>query len=330
MNNYVFLSNETYLKAVKKHRFMMAQARVAVPLFIMLGISLGCSIMLMIAYRIFPDMFENTIGYEITEASMYLAYMAIPTFTFGLISGKKITSYFAVRRTGRHGFALFLFGLGIIYFGQYVAVIISNFLNGAGVFTPAGEYGDGDIGLLIFRIIYIAVFPAILEEFLTRGVILGELLPYGKGFAIVVSGALFAFMHMDLVQFPFAFLAGIAMAYVAVSYGSLRIAVLIHFANNFISVLFSSLPAFIPEEWCVFMEATVSALIFIGGISAAIYLMLKKDNKDVKRKALCANVNEEDKIDLRVSPLKNISPLLYVYAAVAVTMAIVEAVLSNI
>ncbi|MBR4257390.1 MAG: CPBP family intramembrane metalloprotease [Clostridia bacterium] len=330
MNNYVFLSNGQFIEAEKKRRFMSAQARVTVPLFMMFGISTGCSVLLFIASALFPDMMTNTVGIEITEAAMYLAYLSIPVFTFGLISGKRITSYFTVRRGGRHKVAMFFTGLGIIYFGQYVAVIVSDLLSGAGVDTSSGAYTERDIGLMIFRFVYISVFPAILEELLTRGIVLGELLPYGKGFAVVVSGAVFALMHMNLVQFPFTFLAGVAMAYAALYCGSLRVSMLLHFTNNFLSVLFMYLPTFISDEWSIFIEATVSAAIFICGIAGAIYLMVNKDKDDIERKARCVNVCETDKVDMRTSPLKNVSPLLYVFAVLSVIMAIIEAVLSSL
>ena len=57
------------------------------------------------------------------------------------------------------------------------------------------------------------------REMVYRGYILRTLLPHDKVFAIVVSSAMFALMHGNLLQIPFAFIVGLTCGYLAVKTG---------------------------------------------------------------------------------------------------------------
>ena len=327
MNNSILYFNLPDPAAEKKSRFMKAQMRVGVMLFISFGITVGCGLLLSAAYSLYPEMSKNELGDMIVQMMMYLSYMAIPVFTFGLLSGKKVRSYFTLGRGGGNKVAVFFAALGFVYFAQLVAAVLSDFLtfSGFGSSQSSADSPSADAAIIIMRFITIAVLPAIFEELMMRGILLGELLPYGKGFAIVISGVLFGLMHMNVVQLPFACIAGVAMAFAAVYTGSLRVAMLIHFTNNLISVVLTELPAFIDEEWAFLIEAALSAFIFLAGIAAVVYLIVNKNKKsDVERKALCVKTDEADKVDLRQFSLKDVSPVLYAYIAVASVMAILN------
>ena len=90
----------------------------------------------------------------------------------------------------------------------------------------------------LVAVILFAVLPALCEEFFSRYVILGTLLPYGRGVAIFVSALTFGLVHMNLYQIPYAFASGLVFGYVAIQGGSLLTPILFHFANNLISVIF--------------------------------------------------------------------------------------------
>ncbi len=94
--------------------------------------------------------------------------------------------------------------------------------------SPAG------IALWIFTI---SVLPALIEEFALRVVVLGSLRRYGDAFAIFASALLFALMHGNMVQIPFAFILGLVFAYITVITGSVIPAIIIHFINNLYSCI---------------------------------------------------------------------------------------------
>jgi membrane protease YdiL (CAAX protease family) len=102
-----------------------------------------------------------------------------------------------------------------------------------GIPVPRPTYPQSVLaGLLI-----LAVLPALCEEFFGRYVILGTLLPYGRGVAILISSLTFALAHLNFYQIPYAFAAGLVFAYVTVESGSLLPAILFHFINNLLSVI---------------------------------------------------------------------------------------------
>lgn len=83
----------------------------------------------------------------------------------------------------------------------------------------------------------IGLSPAFAEEFLFRGVIYGNLRPFGKTQAILISSALFALMHQNIGQFFYTFVGGIAMALMYELTGSIWCSIFFHLLNNELSVL---------------------------------------------------------------------------------------------
>ena len=107
--------------------------------------------------------------------------------------------------------------------------------------------------------LYVALFAPVFEEILFRGLILHNLLPYGKKIAIVGSAFLFGMFHGNLVQSPYAFLVGLVLGYVTVEY-SIVWAIALHMFNNFIlGDLAVRLSELIPS---VYVDIVLYALIF--------------------------------------------------------------------
>ena len=82
-----------------------------------------------------------------------------------------------------------------------------------------------------------ALAPAFAEEFLFRGVIYGNLRPFGKTQAILISSVLFALMHQNIGQFFYTFVGGVAMAIMYELTGNIWCSILYHMFNNELAVL---------------------------------------------------------------------------------------------
>lgn len=82
-----------------------------------------------------------------------------------------------------------------------------------------------------------ALAPAFAEEFLFRGVIYGNLRPFGKTQAILISSILFALMHQNIGQFFYTFVGGMAMALMYELTGTLWCSILFHLFNNELAVI---------------------------------------------------------------------------------------------
>ncbi len=100
-------------------------------------------------------------------------------------------------------------------------------------------YYDSAASIILYMTTAIA--PAFAEEFLFRGVIYGNLRPYGKWQAILISAMAFAFMHQNLGQLLYTFVGGIVMALMYEWTGSIWCGVIYHLFNNQFSVLSESL-----------------------------------------------------------------------------------------
>lgn len=129
-------------------------------------------------------------------------------------------------------------GLGFCTVGEIMTNIFASTMSFFGI-EPAGaslEFGDGLFGIILSTV-GVAIIPPLVEEFAMRGVVMGMFRRFGDGFAILVSAMLFGFMHGNLVQIPFAFVAGLGLAFVAIKSGSIWTAVFVHLLNNATAVL---------------------------------------------------------------------------------------------
>lgn len=117
-----------------------------------------------------------------------------------------------------------------------------------------------------------AVLPALIEEFAMRGVVMQSLRKYGDWFAIIMSSLVFALLHGNMVQIPFAFIAGIAIGYAVTVTGSMWTGVLIHFLNNLASIIMQIGIDNCSETVSAVITMSVVFVIMISGIiCAAIY-----------------------------------------------------------
>lgn len=94
----------------------------------------------------------------------------------------------------------------------------------------------------------LALIPALVEEFVCRGVIFHGLRHNGIWKAILISALLFGIMHMNFNQMSYAFVLGIVLALVVEATDSIWASVIVHFTFNASSVALNYLMnIFAPE-----------------------------------------------------------------------------------
>lgn len=100
------------------------------------------------------------------------------------------------------------------------------------------------------------------EEILFRGFLLQNFKRYGVRFAIIFSAILFGIYHGNIVQTPFAFILGLLLGYITVSYG-LKYAIAVHIFNNMV------LADFLDRFLQLFSEntATTISTIIMGSLA---------------------------------------------------------------
>ncbi|MEF9946340.1 MAG: CPBP family intramembrane glutamic endopeptidase [Lachnospiraceae bacterium] len=90
----------------------------------------------------------------------------------------------------------------------------------------------------LLGVLIIAVAPAICEEAVFRGVFMRSLSPIGnKWIVLVITGALFGAFHGNLMKFIPTTMLGILFGYIVWETNNMFYSVLLHFLNNFMSVV---------------------------------------------------------------------------------------------
>ncbi len=133
-------------------------------------------------------------------------------------------------------------GLAAIPLCNLFSQIVSDSLSMIGISQKSyGIIGADNVEItplyIAVEVLCTAIIPAISEEYMFRGAILGSLKPYGEGFAIVMSSLLFGLLHGNFEQIPFAFLGGLFFGYIRVYTGSLIFPMILHFSNNLLAVV---------------------------------------------------------------------------------------------
>lgn len=137
-------------------------------------------------------------------------------------------------------------------------------------------------GNFILNFLSVSIFAPFFEEWLCRGTVLRGLLNYRKKdgscmkpvWAIVTSAAFFAFIHLNPWQAIPAFGIGCLMGYVYYKTGSLKLTMLMHFANNTLALCvgqseslseydswFDLLPGY--AYWTIFAAAVLFIVLFV-------------------------------------------------------------------
>ena len=223
------------------------------------------------------------IGFGSVAQILYIVCPFLIVFLFFKTEQKeKVSSFFEKPKS----WTMFLFaifsGLMICTLGDFAGDIFTTVAGGLGM-----DFEDIDVDLpddLIGNVLLIlegAVVPALVEEFAFRGVIMQPLRKFGDKFAIIMTAFLFAFMHGNMMQIPFAFIAGIALGYFSIATGSIWTSVAIHFLNNFWSYLFSIYYKSHPNSSTLIFYLTCFAVITLGTVS--IILFFKNKNSKLEK-----------------------------------------------
>ncbi len=167
--------------------------------------------------------------------------LTIPFLITSKLTGVKWKETLHFQKVGATKFlSVIMFGLGICALSNYASGLVSALvqgLTGKGSQTTMIEFGT-DWQSFCISMLCVGILPALFEEFAFRGIVLGSLRKYmNDSTAIFVSAALFALLHGNLQQIPFAFGVGLALGYATVYCKSIVPALVLHGINNSFSVI---------------------------------------------------------------------------------------------
>lgn len=222
---------------------------------------------------IFPMLSLNNTILNILDSLLTGVSYVISYFLANFICKKMLgTDYLPPKyekKLGSHPVAMSFAVLGSIMF---VARLFSLFGTSASGGVPS--YHGENIPLQMFITVLV---PAFCEELMFRGIVLTNLLPFGKRFAVIASAIIFGLIHGNHDQIFFAFVAGILLGLLYTETGSIWCGVLVHMFNNFISLIESVLIFNIRA--CLILETIP---IILGAISLIYLVSVKKKERNTE------------------------------------------------
>lgn len=128
------------------------------------------------------------------------------------------------------------------------------------------------IGPFWVTFITTAVYAAIFEEWMCRGILLrGLLARMSPVWAIVISALFFSVIHLNPWQALNAFLLGLLLGYIYYKTGSLWLTMLFHFVNNGSALLLSQIPALQSSES---IKDAMPLTIYVIAVALAVVVLL--------------------------------------------------------
>ena len=165
--------------------------------------------------------------------------------------------------------------------------------------TPS-EIFTQNFGLFLLSVLFLCVMPAICEELLFRGIVLGGFLKKLKPVsAVLLSAVLFALVHMSIYSTVHQFIIGVLLGMIFYITGKIIYCMIFHFINNFAVVLFTYIfGKKFPLEFSSWgaKEVAITLVVFLCGIvlSVLVYFYIKKKESKLVEDA---NPQTEDKVD---------------------------------
>ena len=189
--------------------------------------------------------------------------------------------------------------------GIPIALFLNYF---AGILSSAGADSAEDVNTypLILSLVVFAVVPAVVEEFVFRGVILGAYSKVDVKAGIVISSLFFALLHFSFGSVMYGFFFGLLFAVIRLSTGNLVYTIIMHCLFNTINVLMSYMRLDKIPAVVVFI---VFAVALFGFITLVMYFF--------SRNTIDTNMSRSEG---KYKPWKLITKEGYITLAVCVTV----------
>ncbi|MBQ9784695.1 MAG: CPBP family intramembrane metalloprotease [Clostridia bacterium] len=187
-----------------------------------------------------------------------------------------------------------LAGIAVCYAAAIFNQTLTSFLD---IFSPMQDLTGASVVSMepyeiVLQFIVICIVPGFCEEFLFRGAILTNCLPFGRTNAIIISSLLFAVMHQNFDQLLYTFVAGVVMGLIYERTRSIWPSTFLHICNNFLSVIISAVASKegIGETGSLILML-IDCIVFTLGTVAAVILIYRFCSK---KRDLCDGVFGHD------------------------------------
>lgn len=175
----------------------------------------------------------------LTITVLQLVIIGIPSVFFCLLRGHDYSKKLRLRFIPARHITMTVYSLVFTVFGSMALSLMMYKLFPSAYDTGSAfvSYTAVETGGAIYAAVTLALVPAILEEFLFRGIISAEYSTYGAAVSIIMSSVMFSMLHMSFVKLPIYLFTGVILALTAAISDSIFPSMLVHGLNN-IFVLF--------------------------------------------------------------------------------------------
>ncbi len=218
-------------------------------------------------------------GYVVSEllyGSMYFLSFTLPILLFRFFSrGKERETMRLVPKLTADTPVILIAAIGLIY----ICAVFNNLIV-APLISPDFDYGSlttsdySDPYKIVLSLIVMAAVPGVCEELLFRGMILENLLPYGKTGAVITSAIFFGLMHQNPLQMFYTTMAGIVLGLIYIYTESIFCSMLVHVLNNAYSVLLNVLSERLGEASGLLYF--FQGVFFLLSIASIAYLLIRR------------------------------------------------------
>ena len=169
--------------------------------------------------------------------------------------------------------------LGITICGIPIAMLLNAF---ASVLSSSQSSGMEDTTVYPFwlSLICLAIVPAVIEEYIFRGVILGAYLKMETMAAVLISSLFFGLLHLSLGSVMYGFFFGCVFALIRVITGNIAYTMLMHVTFNSLNVLLEYVNIGAVPIWVVLAVM----LVCIVGFVALMKKLLHETSIHVEKK----------------------------------------------
>ncbi len=201
---------------------------------------------------------------------------ALPSVFFCRLRGKEYTPRLRLRLVKPGHVFLLLSALTAMLSGSALLNLsVITLFPHADFGTAVSRYGSvgGGADSMLYVLLALCILPALLEEFLFRGIIVSEYESVSVPTAVFLSALLFALMHMSYARLPAYFFSGVVLCLTLYATRSLLAPMLVHACNN-VAALFLDryLYAAVPEigERSVLLVFILFCVLFVSLICFAL------------------------------------------------------------
>ncbi len=210
-----------------------------------------------------------TVYYLLNAIYEFSGFFIVP-LVFCLIANLKLSDAVPLKNNKKYNSFLMVIGAySVCTIANFSVTLLNTNLSIFGIENTTGtDFAAKDLKDQIFYFVCVAIVPALVEEFMFRGVILNFLRKHGDGFALITSSFLFGLVHGNFVQIPFAFIVGLTCGFIVIKTGSILPSVFLHFLNNGTSVIIDITKNYVSENTYIFISnAVIFALTLMGFLS---------------------------------------------------------------